>query len=1266
MRRTIVIAVLALLGAVVLALLGGAGWLLGTNSGARWALALAGRAVQGGSLEVREIRGVLASPLELRGVRFVTPTLDVTVGRIEARWSFGAILLGRLEVQSLVIDSVRVAALAARDTVPAKARPAPRLQSLRAPLDVRVRHLALRGLHVSAPGDTAWLAVSEGRLSGRWHDDRVRIDTLVVRSPMFDADVRGEIVTRGPWRLDLSSEWALRPPDHPEFAGRGRTEGSVTAWRVTQHLDAPFPARFDVRGTLDPIDLSRLPRDLSARLEFERLDPHVFAPRTPPMKLDGQIEAKGEIDRFDATLVTHMRSDSLPSLDLEGSLGREGERIRVDRLVATRPGKRGSLETRGWIGGLLPAPAPSPPRGDLTVEWRDLAWPLDGEALVRSAEGRLKVRGTMRRYTLEGGAAFATKLFESGRVQLAASGDSAGLMISRLAARAPRESLVVSGSLAWRPALRWDAEVSAHGLDPATLWPDWPGHITVAARVWGVVADSNRDLEARVTALGGTLRGHPLTGGGGIMSHGDHLALDGVHVTWGDARLDVHGGRGAEWDAHAALVAPTLAVLDSLASGALNAKLDVAGAADAPRIRLVARGDSLGFHGETVGALDVTAAAGLRPEDPTELAVEARNALLSGVPLDRVALSASGTTAHHALRASASTARESLVVEIGGGLDRAHWTGALERLDYHSFHAGEWKLEGSVPVTASADSVAIAPLNLHSGDASLRAHGAWSTTHGWNGAASLTQVPLALLDPLLPNGARIVGRLEGRLEGHASGPHGPIEALAELTPESPTLLLIPATRGKADTLGLRNARLSARIDREGLDAEMQVEALREGQVSAQIRLPGFDPYAADRAAQPIIGRISASATLDVLGAFVTGIREPRGSLAAALEIRGTLGRPELAGEAHVKDGAVTVPALAVTFDEIRLDAHPREGGQLAIEGGARSKTGRVALEGSFDPRGAAGATVKLALKGKDITVADTRDSQVRVSPDLALEWAGTRATVSGTVDVPFARIQLAGLAPTAQTSSPDVVFVGAEAESTQVGLKLSARVRVVVGDDVEVRGTGYRVKPEGNLLVIDEPEEATRATGELKIDEGSYRAYGQDLVIERGRLIFGGGPIANPGLDVRAVRTADDGTVAGILVSNTLNEPVVQLFSVPAMSDANVLSYIMSGKPQDASSSSLGKSSASALGMQGGTALAQSMAGQMGLGEASVESTGGMQEASLFLGTYLSPRLYMAYGIGLFEDVHTLRLRYSVASRWSIQAESGKAQSGIIQYRGER
>jgi translocation and assembly module TamB len=89
--------------------------------------------------------------------------------------------------------------------------------------------------------------------------------------------------------------------------------------------------------------------------------------------------------------------------------------------------------------------------------------------------------------------------------------------------------------------------------------------------------------------------------------------------------------------------------------------------------------------------------------------------------------------------------------------------------------------------------------------------------------------------------------------------------------------------------------------------------------------------------------------------------------------------------------------------------------------------------------------------------------------------------------------------------------------------------------------------------------------------------------------------------------------------------------------------------------------------VQGTDALARGMAGKLGLQDASVESKQGtMEDASLFLGTYLSPKLYVSYGIGLFESSTTLRVRYSLSRRWSIQAESGSHRSSGVQYSGER
>jgi translocation and assembly module TamB len=315
-------------------------------------------------------------------------------------------------------------------------------------------------------------------------------------------------------------------------------------------------------------------------------------------------------------------------------------------------------------------------------------------------------------------------------------------------------------------------------------------------------------------------------------------------------------------------------------------------------------------------------------------------------------------------------------------------------------------------------------------------------------------------------------------------------------------------------------------------------------------------------------------------------------------------------------------------------------------------------------------TVNIAVKGEKFTCADTREAKVQVSPDMQIKLQPTRIDITGQVDVPFARLvklDRGGQLPVPPSS--DVVLVGAGAESTATGPQIHSRVRIVISDDVEVRVPRFRGKPEGSILAIDEPGQATRATGELKVEEGVYRDYGQDLRIERGRLIFGGGPITNPGLDLRASRTATDGTIAGFDIKGTAEVPELTIFSTPAMSQSNALSYIMFGKPTNETGGSSGAATMAAgqLSVQGTDMLAKGVAGKIGIQDASVESKGGsLQEASLFLGTYLTPSLYMSYGIGLFESSTTIRMRYKMTKHWSVQTESGSQHSGLLQYSGEK
>jgi translocation and assembly module TamB len=226
---------------------------------------------------------------------------------------------------------------------------------------------------------------------------------------------------------------------------------------------------------------------------------------------------------------------------------------------------------------------------------------------------------------------------------------------------------------------------------------------------------------------------------------------------------------------------------------------------------------------------------------------------------------------------------------------------------------------------------------------------------------------------------------------------------------------------------------------------------------------------------------------------------------------------------------------------------------------------------------------------------------------------------------------------------------------------------VILGDDVEVDVLGLHAEPTGSLLIVEAPDRPTTATGELEVSEGTFQAYGQDLTIERGRLVFAG-PVTDPGIDLRAFRRASDGVVAGLDATGTLRAPEVTLWSEPPMAQSEQLSYLLLGRPLDQASASDGDvlaNAATSLGIKGGNLLGKRLAARYGLEEARIEG-GSRDEASLVLGKYLSPRLLVGYGIGLFEAVNTFRIRYLLTDALALEAMTGEGTSADLLYTLER
>jgi translocation and assembly module TamB len=93
------------------------------------------------------------------------------------------------------------------------------------------------------------------------------------------------------------------------------------------------------------------------------------------------------------------------------------------------------------------------------------------------------------------------------------------------------------------------------------------------------------------------------------------------------------------------------------------------------------------------------------------------------------------------------------------------------------------------------------------------------------------------------------------------------------------------------------------------------------------------------------------------------------------------------------------------------------------------------------------------------------------------------------------------------------------------------------------------------------------------------------------------------------------------------------------------------------------------LSVQGGGVLASQLGRRLGLDEVGVESTtgtAGQSNQSLVLGKFLSPRLFISYGISLTESINTLKLRYTITDKWILKMEAGENQSADAEYTIER
>ncbi|CAL1240208.1 translocation/assembly module TamB domain-containing protein [Candidatus Methylocalor cossyra] len=1031
-----------------------------------------------------------------------------------------------------------------------------------------------------------------------------------------------------------------------------------------------------VRGAAgaEPLRIERL--EAAAAVDQERLRLARFQLVLPELALGlaGAVGLSGE-RRVDLTTDWRLTLAGRPELRGSGTLAGDPARLYLQQRLQAPVAAELAVELRNPLGApawtlQLTVPRFLPTALDPALK----PWPLELRLEGQGTATEAAVTGTMAATIAELGGELGGRLRARWQAPDQVTVETLALSLPRTGtewvldgtARKLGDNPQLNLTARWRNLL-WPP-------DPKAPWRSPEGRLTVVG--------SLRDLRFE---LRGLLRERPVEAGGTVGIASDRVRFQGVRVRGAGTALALEGELGPQLELSWTLRAEDLGLWLPGAQGFLDTHGRLKGSREAPSVaaELRARGLALGDNG--VAALQLHLSAGAAADAPFAFELTADRLRAAGQRAD-AHLWGRGTRADHRLagQITASTPAVGLVLQAQGGWRDRAWAGTVQRVDFALPSAGRWFLARPAALRLGPAGGELGSACWQSGEGAACLRGRWSAAGSWEGGAELSHLSLARFQSLWPPRTTVAGtlnataRLSGRGQRVEAGRLSLEVADAALTYQA----------GPQQTLRFQPAPLSLRASLSERGGELNGVAEQPGLAALRAQLTLAGPVQLDRLERaPLAGELTLRlSTLAVLAPWVQELSNLKGSLEGRLGLSGSLAAPALELQAQVPDAGFTVPRLGIEVRRLQLTARSPAPDQLQVQGRAQSGAGELILEGGGTLSDAAGWPLHLSLKGDRFLAADLPEAKVYLSPDLSLSHAAGKLALTGTVTIPEAKLQI----PEQQGAvkpSEDVVLVGGAAPER--GVPLETRLDVVLGPAVQVQGFGFQGRTDGHLLIEQAPNGPVLGTGQVAIHDGKYALYGIELAIDDGRVLFAHSPVDNPSLDIRATRRAEN-VLAGVKVQGTLKKPAVTLFSDTPMSQTDILAYLLTGKPLGMTSQQEGgllQSAAVGLGGSAGSFLAREVSNRLGLGEfvdisvGSAAATGPFstratavgatptqtaQNTSLFLGKYLTPRLYVQYGVGLLHNSNVFRLRYRLSRRWYVQTETGEYNGGDLLYQWEK
>ena len=1239
-------------------LLGSITFLIATTPGLHLLLSAADRWVPG--LAIGKVEGGWRN-LTLRNVQYEMQGVTVNAGSFHLAVQLGCLKRSAFCVNDLSLNDVNVV-VDSKKMAPAAPAPAEEEKSsgdLSTPWPMTLRHLALHNINVKVD-DTA-IALADFTSGVNWQQ---RALTLT------PTHIQGLLIAL-PKAAKVADEQIVQPKvqqpktDEPPL---GETLKAMFAKPLLPDLpDFKMPLDVDVQQILGEqlritgdtdIAVTRLlvkAKTQDRLLHLETLD--VDSPL-------GQLNAQGQATLADNwpvnfTLYSALNLDPI-----------KGEKIKMTLGGGLREQLNMALNLSGPVRVQLDAQTKLAEAGlplAMTLQSSQLRWPLTGPAQYQADNLNFNIKGKATDYVMSLKTALQGESIPPATLTLDGKGNIEQFSLDKLRLAALEGDADLTALVNWSKAISWRSELTLSGINTARQYPDWPAKLDGKITTRGSLYGGSWQMRVPELKLRGNVKQNTVSADGSLYGNSyNQWNIPGIKLVLGRNNINLQGSLGdklaLDADIDAQHLDNALPGLGGVAKGTIKARGDL----KAPQ--LLADLTATGLRWQAMSIARVSLQSDVRSGEQIQGKLQLRVERLKqdALAISQLHLDASGSEHQHQLKLVVSGEPVSGQLQLNGSFDRQaqRWQGTLNNTRFDT-PVGEWRLSRAIALDYlnSKQTVSIGAHCWQNPNAELCVPQTLEAGPSGHAKVVLNRFDLAMIKPFLGDGTRLGGVFNGNADvswtADGALPQGSISLKGNGVKVEQDVdgNRLPVA---FDTLNLNAALRNGRAQLDWL-----IRIAKNGQLDGNVQIA--DP----QGRRTLSGNVNiANIDLAMLNPALMKGEKVAGLLNSNLRLGGSLQKPQVFGQLGLKNVTVDGSFMPVDLTAANLNM-TFNGMSSALEGLIQTSRGQLTLNGNADWAQLDAWRARIAAKGDKIRVTVPPMVRMDVSPDLTFEATPQAFNLNGRVDIPWARITVQDVPESAVGVSSDEVLLDKNLQPVapkSTAIPINSNLVIHVGDDVRLSAFGLKAQLNGDLKLAQD-KHGLGLNGQINIPSGRFHAYGQDLIVRKGELQFSG-PANQPYLNFEAIRNpeaTEDDVTAGVRVTGLADEPKAEVFSDPTMSQQEALSYLLRGQGLDATGSDSSALTSALVGL--GLAQSGQVVGKIGetfgVSNLALDTAGVGDSQQVQVSGYVLPGLQVKYGVGIFDSLATLTLRYRLMPKLYLEAVSGIDQALDVLYQFE-